>query len=493
MTDRSPAPVDSTKLSPAAALFQFGSADTTSEKRHAALTALITAKVLPKQADDRSVIEGRAQLLKLAISDGDSSSRLLAIAESIRLGQVVRRWASDIAKELAPAFASEIPPARLLSDADDRLNLARACAQMSAPWLPGYLARAVAEEETGEKARSEAIAALLARSDNLAHAIRRLVDAFEGLRPGTEAPGETVARRITRTLSVLREAVLESELEAGDELGSALHRLVSGPLMAVGRPLEEKVQVDLSREALLTVHDVVRTRLSVVTDPETYRVVAYCRRLCGGGSWPADLKKPLDRLITDVTEALVLLGRQGQCDQALLGQLEVLTNHPERARALARELSTRHPELPEDVRDWLETGRRRAIRQASSTAVETVASRSDESIGLALQAAREVRLLRDSLREPLRANLDIYEPTLAPAALDLLDRIQVLAVQVEQAAALRGLDLYGTPGEEVDMSTKYFAVVGTTPRQRMIVRQPAVVRKRADGSVGDVVTKGLVD
>jgi len=58
---------------------------------------------------------------------------------------------------------------------------------------------------------------------------------------------------------------------------------------------------------------------------------------------------------------------------------------------------------------------------------------------------------------------------------------------------LRGLDLYGVPGEEIEMSTKFFTVVGGSPRQRMVVKQPAIVRKRADGGTGDVVTKGLVE
>jgi hypothetical protein len=224
-----------------------------------------------------------------------------------------------------------------------------------------------------------------------------------------------------------------------------------------------------------------------------YRVVDYCRKLCGGRSWPDDLKKPLERLITDVTEALVLLGRQGQCDQALLAQLDVLCNYSERARAVARELAVRHPELPEAVRDWLVRGRIRVVRKASESAIEAASSNADESIGLALQAARHVRSLRDGLSEPLVSNLQIYEPSLALATRELLGRIQVLAVQVEQAASLRGLDLYGVPGEEVEMSPKFFAVIGDSPRQKMTVKQPAIVRKRPDGTIGDVVTKGLVE
>lgn len=485
---------DATKLTPDEAFAQFASPHTPPEARQIALTALITAKLLPKQADDRAVNQGLEHLLRSALGEAaEPQYRLLAIAECIRLGQVVKRWAAPIAEALKPAFERELPPMHYLKEADDRLNLARACAQMSAPWLPGYLAQAIAMEETGEKARSEAIGALLARSSSLSDAIGRMARAFEQVRPTTEAPGDSLARRLTRTLSALRDAIMESELEAGDRLGQALYDLVAGPLMEVGRPQDEKAQLELAREALLTVHDLVRTRLSLVTDPEVYRVVEYCRRVCGGSSWPSELQKPLDRLITDVTEALVLLGRQGQSDQSLLGQLTVLTNHSERARFLARELSARHPELPEDVRDWLEKGRQRVVRQASESAIEASASRADESIGLALQAARRARVLRDGLQQPLKASLEVYEPSLLPATQDLLDRVQVLAVQVEQAATLRGLDLYGVPGTEVDMSPKFFEVIGGVPRQRMTVRQPAVVRKRSDGSVGDVVTKGLVE
>ncbi|WP_265299059.1 hypothetical protein [Verminephrobacter eiseniae] len=131
------------------------------------------------------------------------------------------------------------------------------------------------------------------------------------------------------------------------------------------------------------------------------------------------MTSPLERLITDVSEALILLGRQGQCDQTLLGQLDVLCSHPERARALARDLAKKHPELPEDVRDWMERGRIRAVRPASESAIEAAASNADESIGLALQAARRARAMRDNLHEPLLANLGRVNNQWAMSILDL--------------------------------------------------------------------------
>lgn len=493
MNDLIPSANETVRIAANEAMSVFAAADTTPETRRAALTALITAKLLPKLSDETAVSNGLSHLVRQAVTAEEPMHRLLGIAESIRMGQVVKRWASDIAAQLRPAFFAKLPPMHILNEADDRLNVARACSLMSADWLPDYLADSIANEETGEKARGELVGALLMSAASLADALQRMAAAFERLRPETESPGDTVARRLTRTLFALREVLLESELEAGAELGQTLRSLVAAPLVATGRPQEEKVQVDLSREVLLTVHDMVRMRISVVVDPEMYRVVEYCRKLCGGSTWPKELTKPLERLTTDVTEALVLLGRQGHRDQALLGQLDVLCNYPERARALARDIVAKHPELPEDVRNWLEIGRTRVVRQASLTAMEVASSNADASIGLALQAARQARMLRDSLHVPLTSSLDIYEPALATAARELLDRVQVLAVQVEQAASLRGLDLYGTPGEEVELSTKFFATVGNVSRQRMTVRQPAVVRKRADGTTGEVVIKGLVD
>lgn len=483
----------STSAEASSALAKFADAATTPEERYEALSTLSATKVLPKQADDPAVAAGRQQLLQRAIAAVEPGDRLLAIAECIRLTQIVKRWAPEMVEQLRPAFSEPLPSMQLLASGDDRLNLARACAQMSAAWLPDYLAQSVAEEPTAEKARAELVAALMARSSSLSDTLRRLAKAFEAFRPDTQAPGDTMARRLARAIEVLREALLDSELDAGEDLGSSAYEWVSAPLMAVGKPQDDKAQIDLSKQALLLVHDIVRTRISVAADPTMYRVVDYCRRLGGGRSWPDELAKPLDKLTTDVTEALVLLGRQGQRDQGLLSQLEVLCNHPERARVVARDLASRHPELNEEVRDWLEHGRVRTVRQASNAAVEAAASSADESIGLALQAARKARMLRDSLREPLVSNLEIYDPGLAPATQELLDGVQALAVQVEQAAALRGLDLYGTPGEEVDASAKFFTAVGGTPRQRMVVKQPAIVRKRSDGGVGDVVTKGLVE
>lgn len=493
MSPTSPSSDSPSKLGVEESLARFANVATPPIERQAALTALISSKFLPKQATRAEVAGGRAILLEQAVKAADPGDRLLAIAESVRLTQVVKRWADDTIARLRESFVSELPPMRLLGDADDRLNLARACTQMQAEWLSDYLPRSIADEEAGEKARAELLGGLLARSADLAEAMKRLAGAFQVLRPDTEVPADTLARRVTRTLTAMRAAILDIELEAGDDLGGALHSLVTGWIAGVGRPQDEKVRIDLSREALLMLHDVLRTRFSVAADPDMYRVVEYCRRLCGGSVWPDEMRVPLERLTTDVTEALILLGRQGLMDQGLLDQLHTLCSYPERAQAVAKNIAAKHSELPEGVRAWLQRGRQVSIRPASEAAEQIAAANADGCVGLALQEVRQARQLAETLTAPLSATITIYEPTLSSATSELLNRIKSLALHVEQTASLRSVELYGVPGEEIEIATKFFEIAGPRPRQRMTVRQPAIVRRKSDGSIGEVITKGIVE
>lgn len=463
------------------------------EQRHDALTELIASKFLPKNADDQGVKDGLALLLKDASEDAVPGNRLLAIADAMRLSQVVQRWLPEISKGLEPAFQDELPPLRLLpGEGKDRRNVARACALFERDWMREYAANSIADEKDAERARQDFVELLLQRSVSIADALQQLSKCFAHLRPTTEAPADSVAKRLTRTLAALRTALIDSEREAGFEPGKALLALLADAFKFVGKPQDEKAIAELSAEVVLSVHDIVRTRISVIADPSMYLAVAYCRQLCGR-TWPDELRKPLDQLIKDVCEAILLLGRQGMQDQGLLDQLNILCKYPERARTLANELAVNHPELPEDVRDWLQFGRTRTLNVPSASAIDAAASNADAAIGLSLQTARQARRTSEGLRERLISSLEIFEPSLVSSTEECLHQLVAVAVQVEQAAALRQLDLFGIPGAEIEMLSKYFNTLGDLPRQRMFVRQPAVIRKRNDGSIGEVVVKGLVD
>lgn len=471
----------------------FASAVSVADKQKA-LKALMRDKLIPKQAGDARFQDGLTQLIASAADQMlEPETRLLAIASVVHAAQVVKSLQPELNGWLVPALKEDMPALSLLKEADDRLNVARALNLADGCWLVGYLSAAIAAEETGEKSREELIGALLAKSTSLGGVFSAIAEAMAELRPATEKPGDSIARRQARTLAALRGLIPTSELEAGDNIGQALLQLVNLPLRAVGRPKEEKVQLELASEVILLTHEIVRTRFSIATDPEVFQAVSYCRGMLGGNSWPDSLQNVLSLLIKDVREAVILLGRQGVRDKALLDQLEMLCNYPLRARAIAKEIAERHPELNEEVRDWLIHGKVLPRRQASETAIEAAARESDMSIGLALNAAREARQAFVGVKEPVISALDIYEQHLVSVTEDCFKRFEGLLLQIEQVAESRGLALYGQVGGEVDFTPKFFQTIGDVARQRVLVRQPAVVRVRKDGTVGDVVIKGLVE
>ena len=457
-------------------------------------TALISAKAIPKLADDPRFQQVWHRFVAWSADVSlPEAERLLAIAEVIRTAQVVKRLQVQLRAVLTPAFASELPSPNLLQDADDRLNLARSFSFADAAWLNAYLARAIVQEEHGEKARVEFAGALIRRSASLSTLVATLAGAMEAVSPATETPGDTFGRRITRILAALRTTLVESELEVGEDLGQAIRALVEEPLKRVGMPREDKVAVELTREVVLFLHDVVRSRFSVASDTTLFGVLKFCRRLQGGSSWPNELRKPLDLLVKDVSEMLVLLGRQGVRDQALLDQLEVLCTSPERARGVGRELAAKHAELSEDVRTWLELGRVGAVRTANNVAVEALAHEADGAIGLALDEARRARESIESIRSDVLDALQVYEPALKAALDDALNRAIAAAVRLEHAARKRNIDLLGRAGEVLDFSPKFFEFAGARPGFRATVRRPAVVRLRPDGTPGEVIVKGVCE
>lgn len=481
------------------ALSLFADSGAAPELRRNALSLLIDRKALSNKNDQRvtlAVRAGRDLILKAASGESAPGYRLLAIAEAMRMRQVAdKKGKGEIEKALAPTFLAELPPLSLLARAEDRTNAARACLLIREPWVSAYVATAVAEEDSGEIGRELLIGLLVDRSPTLSAAIKLLAQAFERLKPETEAPGDTVGRRLTRTLLKLRLAIVQSEREPGTDLGKALYGLIVDAFSRSGKPQDDKVKVDLSRELVLAVHDVVRTRFSLVTDASMYEAVRYCKRLFNSAIWPKDAKlnDALNRLVADVSEALLLLGRQGTPNQELRAQLDVLCNAPARSRGIARELAAHHEDLPEHVREWLETGRLPSVEKASEAAIELAASNADASIGLSLRAARSMQAAIASAQDRLVSSLEMYDPILLPTVEQFLDAASVTFAQVTQAARLRELNLYGTPGEEIEFSAKFFDIAGQHPRPRMVVLTPAIVRMRADGGIGEVILKGRVE
>lgn len=481
--------------SPIDEAFDLYATTTDPRARQRAFSELVTLKALPRQIEDPRFslgFEGWRLLLKQP--DATEEERLLSVAELVRTGQIIKakHWAERIAKAIEQALVEPLPPCSLLRDADERLNVARACSASTAEWMLPYIARAIAEEDAGEKARAEFLHLLIAHADSLAAAFALLGEAFAGLRFDTETPGDSMGKRLIRTLRALRPVLVGSLLESGDDAGKRFDGWLRTALQTSGKPCDEKTKIDLTRDVVLTIHDLVRTRLSMATEAETFAALKLCRGFFSGVSWPSELRETMDLLVQDVCEALLLLGRQDVPQQALLNQLELACGLKERARAIATQLADRHVELPERIRDWLRRGRLVSAHMTSNTLQLSLLDSNDVAVGLALVEIRRLASHAETMQR-LIGTAEIYDPVLVGPATTYFQQVQDTIRAIQEVASRRGIILVGAEGEEREFSAKYFDPIRPLTRERTIVRRPAIVRTTTVSSVEEVLMKGLVE
>jgi hypothetical protein len=457
------------------------------------LSELMTVKAIPKRADDMRFGSGLARWVDLANgSDTAPRDRLLAIAELIRATQQLKRQRQpEIIRRIQTAFQSQLPPLALLEDSEARLNVARACSAIDAPWLQAYRAITIANE-SALKPRAEMMEGMVARAGSITEVLELLLPAFEGMQPETENPADSLAKRLTKTMEVFRATVLVSLLEAGPDLGKRLDQFIRSTLASTGRPKDEAVQVELTREVALTLHDLVRSRFSLAAEPQTFQALQYCRAFFTGVSWPQEVQRETNLLVQDVSEALVMLGRMGVPNQDLLNRLELACGLKERARVVATQLADKHTEIDESIRTWLRTGRMVNTMAASAVLQESLLANVDEALGMALIEARVFKTRSDS-EQLLSSSLEIFDPSLVGVFKGLISQSFSMFTAIEDLAKRRQIDLMGTVGEEVEFSPKYFDALSALHGTRVVIRRPAVVKTAIRGAVGTVVKKGLVD
>ena len=461
-------------------------------ERVSALTELMTLKALPKRADDIRFQQGLDQWIHTANNhDDEPCNRLLAVAELIRATQQLKKRQPGLIQRIQPAFEKPFPPLHLLEDAEARLNVARACSMVSTPWLQTYRAESIASD-SALKPRSEMMEALVNNASSIADVIKQLTTPFEAGNPGNEKSADSLARRLTKTLEIFRSTVLTSLLESGDDLGTHLDRFIRSTLTSTGKPKEEPVQIELTREVALTLHDLVRSRFSIATEPKTFLALQYCRSFFSGINWPKEVQGEMNLLIQDVSEALVMLGRMGVPNQDLLNRLDLVCGIRERARVVAKNLADKHTEMDESVRNWLKTGRFVTQVEASDVLQETLLARMDEVLGMALIECRMLNDLSESEKR-IRKSLEIFDPGLLVQFNSLTSQSGAMRDAIEELAKRRDIDLLGLAGEEIEFMSKYFETLGPLRGNQVFVKRPAIIKKSGNSNVGAVVKKGLVE
>lgn len=481
------------KLFVEAALQTFAEAGPMEQKIRG-LKELMKGGAIHSVRNDLRFAKGVEEAVRGIQSDVDPKQKLLALTVLARIGSRIKAERNELGRELAAALRTPPPKLSELGDAEDRAYAAQTLKWASGDWVVPYLARSIVEEETGEKARSELVQALFANASDLASTFDALRKPLAEWRPDTEAPGDSVAKRLKRILSAVRREILQAEGPTGDDVGGVIEGLVSDAFRNVGQPTSPDASADVTAEVAMFLHDLVRTRFSLAAEGSTYGALRVPSRWFLEGRWPAEARKSLEILSRDIEEAIALLAKQGITDQELLKSLSLVEGSREGALRITSRIADHMTGLPREIVEWLRRGRVTGRVRGTDLMAESSQLTADPALALLLIDSRRLAQMLDGPGQDLLNEVRVFEPNLETSTAALLNRAKALAEGIRALGSKRSLRMRGEPGEVVDYSPVEHEGVGgpIAGARRVRILRPLVERIRTN-NIAEIVIKAAVE
>ena len=434
-----------------------------------------------------------------ARSSGASEDILMAAAAVARVSSVIRSFRKK-AEEIAKKYLIErLPSPEIMQNPDDRYYIAKTCNMISADWVADYLAHATIEEENAERARTEYVAGLFKSAGSLQIAFDMLSQKFKKWNTRTEKPAETAARRLKRILSAVHPALLEYEGEITPDAGRSLAWMIRAPFRRGVEVLEQEIRKELASEVAETIHNLIRTRFSLATDPATYEAMRVAKGWFPQYRWEdfARESASVRKVTFDLLEGMTILARQGITDKAMFECLTVVMGSEDSARRKTAELGRSLSSVADDVRQWLITGQTTRGRKTSeSTDLAVRSSEQRENLflaGLLLDIERFNRRTTLIQKECL-VKIEALDSSLAKEIENFLEQARVVVDGFRSFCTGRGLRVREKINDVVEYSPLDHEVVTGSPQGIRKVRViESVVEKINEAGVPSVVRKGLVE
>ncbi len=421
------------------------------------------------------------------------SERLANTVLLSRMYSAVPKARSIIAKAYSSITNSEPAPLSEESDSEDRLAAATLITHLDEPWVASYVARQIVVEESAEKAREQLIRALLAKIE-LSTAFRAIRQELEALDFKTASPAESLAKRLRRIVVSMRKVLPTAEARCGTSAGDNLRELVSKPLAAFGTLPGPDIVDGLAEDILGLIYDIVRTQIELAAEPTVYEVARVPRGWVGAPLWPRFIaaSKSGRKLLSAIEGAIILLGRQGLASQTLRDLVVEMVGSHEGAMSRLRKLGDENPDLPPDIRVWLQSGGKSATDFHDTGGDQHFVAGTDEYIGAIMLAAAMLRRYLDSRRGSATDNRD--QGCEATVESRLITGAQTVVDEVLKVARHRRMELVGAVGEIVTYSRHAHELTVGNPATVSKVRivRPLVERVLPTGK-RVIVTRAVVE
>ena len=424
--------------------------------------------------------------LTARIADRDDEQVVLALAELGRLHSSIRLKSEWIPALVAQLLSARTPASFQHGDGDQRHHAAIAVVPSGVPVDLFVIAKAVVEEEKGEKARRVWVKALLQRVS--------LSKALEGITKATTEidgmSGENRSLRLQRILQALNEQFSEIDIQIDESLCDHFRNFVAKGFINAPRPTEYRTSVPAVEELIKVAIQLIRLKFRLGTEPNLYRTVALSERWLPTGGWTRLTHSSiyLRQLRRILLEGILLLLEQGKPDDDLLEAHRVFSLNAKLAQKELSESEKSARNLSPEQRTWLASG---GTKMLAANTVE-LDDTDDLSIAMAMIIADDLRhrtgAAVDTMLDDIRFKIPIHVDTITRVvdlSKQLVDRVSFLAER-------RQLRLFGSPGEIVDFSPHAYRLPDNEPLTRRVqVQSPGVEKKGRSAS--RVVVPALVE
>jgi hypothetical protein len=465
------------------------------KEQYSAYRKLISAREHNKASKNKQFQVG---LERLYAAVGDTRlnelDRLLALATIGRIAATIKSQTKEIYKRLSELLVDPLPSQQLLEEVDDRAYIGKICKVVLPHWSLSYAAKAVVVEDTGEQARQAFMQVLFNASSDLDKAVSSLVDHIKDFTPDTEEPGKSMAVKLRRIFSAIRGAMADEMPEPGENPGRSMARLIKEGFAGIAPPNKYETILAAAEEVGGAVHEMVRLRFSLATEAATYFPLMQIKDLVPAHEWEtlAIESSFLNMVATDITEAIMILGKQGITDSVLAECLSIAMGSRKRAKAKLAALSEQ-PGLTTEVRIWLAKGQTGAGNNLAMKQGESQQLSDDTRLADLLVDAQRFQITEAIGREQILPEIAVLNPGVVNELERILNYGLGICDEIQSLAKQRGLRIRGAVGGEEDFSPLEHEVIdGRSGARRVRIIRPAVEQVRRDG-ISFVLRKGIVE
>ena len=418
---------------------------------------------------------------------GQSDEQLvLTLAELGRLRSSIRsncEWISDLAARLLTAGA---PATFQFGDGDQRYHAAVAVVTAGIPIQAGVVAKAIVEEEKGEKARRVWVEALL-ESVTLSEVFECITQAFA---ESSGISGEARSLRLQRILEALNNQFTQSDTRIDENFRNGFRNFVAKAFFHVPPPREYGASAAAVEELVKASIHLIRLKFRLGADPEFYRAVALAERWLPDGGWMrlTGTSAGLRQLRRNLVEGLFLLLELGRPDDALLEAHRRLSPSRKFAQEELCGAEKSAHNLSPDLRRWLASGGTKKLAARTVELNET----DDLSIAMAMIVADSLRHRADAGIDTMLDDIRFKAPIHFDTITGVVDLTRQLIDRVTFLADRRRLRLFGSPGEVVDFSPHAYRLPDNNPLTRRVQVQSPGVEKQGR-SASRVIVPALVE